>query len=136
MEKISTLILCLFIGFTSVIAQNTTEPSSNTVQLKFDTTTFSFGEIVAGPQVEGDYHFTNIGNTPLTIKNVTTGCTCLVPYWPKGEIKPGQAGTISLVFLSWGQEGKQDKKVTVITTADVPKMQLEFKGSLIAVNGQ
>lgn len=77
-----------------------------------------FGIIKQGDIVEYDFTFTNTGDIPLVIKDVTTPCGCTVPSYPKEPIAPGSTGEIKVKFNSNGKSGKQLKKVGIIANTD------------------
>lgn len=90
--------------------------------LSWDKTTHDFGDITQGDKVEHTYRFTNSGNEPLIISNVTTQCGCTTPKgWPRDPVLPGEKGEIIAAFNSAGKFGKQHKVVTIISNAVNPE---------------
>ena len=90
--------------------------------LSWDKTTHDFGDITQGDKVEHTYRFTNFGNEPLIISNVTTQCGCTTPKgWPRDPVLPGEKGEIIAAFNSAGKFGKQHKVVTIISNAVNPE---------------
>lgn len=86
--------------------------------LSWDKTTHDFGDITQGEKVEHTYRFTNSGNEPLIITNVTTQCGCTTPKgWPRDPVPPGEKGEIIAAFNSAGKFGKQHKVVTIVSNA-------------------
>lgn len=115
-------IALLFIGFivlSTASAQKQEVPSGPV--LNWDKTTHDFGDIVQGDKVEHTYQFTNTGNEPLIITNVTTQCGCTTPKgWPRDPVPPGGKGEIIAAFNSAGKFGKQHKVVTIVSNAINP----------------
>jgi hypothetical protein len=86
--------------------------------LSWDKSNYDFGEISQGDRVEHTFHFSNTGNEPLMITNVTTQCGCTAPKgWPRDPIPPGRSGEITLVFDSTGKFGRVNKVATVMSNA-------------------
>ena len=75
------------------------------------------------------YSFKNIGQVPLVISSVRSGCGCYVPQWPKESILPGDSGVIIGRYSSRGRPGKFQRSLTVIFHKDrVPKQMLHVRG--------
>lgn len=83
---------------------------------------YEFGEIKQGEKVSYEFKFKNVGKTPLIITNATATCGCTVPEYPTQPIKPGEEGSIKVIFDSAGKMGLQDKVVTVTSNAN-PKFE-------------
>ncbi|MBB6464027.1 DUF1573 domain-containing protein [Flammeovirga kamogawensis] len=105
-----TLLLSL-IAFT-VSAQDSAGPI-----VTFQESTYEFGDIHQGDVVEHIFKFTNTGDAPLVITNVTTTCGCTAPKWPKEPIAVGDEGEIIVRFNSRGKRGVQNKPITVYSNA-------------------
>lgn len=99
------------IGFVAN-AQDTSGPA-----ITFEEKTYEFGDIHQGDVVEHTFKFTNTGDTPLVITNVTTTCGCTAPKWPKEPIQAGDEGEILVKFNSRGKRGVQNKPITVYSNA-------------------
>ncbi|KXX67878.1 DUF1573 domain-containing protein [Flammeovirga sp. SJP92] len=108
------IILALFLGLIGIVAsaQDTTGPV-----LTFEEKTYEFGDIHQGDVVEHTFKFSNTGDAPLVITNVTTTCGCTAPNWPKEPIQPGDNGEILVKFNSRGKRGVQNKPITVYSNA-------------------
>ena len=97
---------------------------------KFDAEFFDFGVIESGESVQATFKFKNVGKTPLIIKDATATCGCTVPEYPKTPIKPGEEGTIKVVFNSEGKLGLQDKVVTITSNANPEIASLHLVGEV------
>ncbi|NME72199.1 DUF1573 domain-containing protein [Flammeovirga aprica] len=108
------LVLALFLGLIGIVAsaQDTAGPV-----ITFEEKTYEFGDIHQGDVVEHTFKFSNTGDTPLVITNVTTTCGCTAPKWPKEPIQPGDSGEILVKFNSRGKRGVQNKPITVYSNA-------------------
>lgn len=95
-------------------------------KVKFQEEIFDFKQITQGEKVQYEFKFKNEGKTPLIITNATATCGCTVPEYPSEPVKPGEEGTIKVVFNSEGKMGMQDKVVTITSNAnpEMPKLHL------------
>lgn len=102
----TTLILLLFLTGLGAFAQETTT-------ITFTETTHDFGNIPKGSKCEHFFEFTNTGNCPLIISNVTTSCGCDLPFnWPKEPVLPGKKATIGYHYDSQ-RVGPINKTMTI-----------------------
>ena len=85
--------------------------------LTLDKNSHEFGTITQGDVVEKIFTFTNTGNQPLIITNITTSCGCTTPEWPRNPIMPGGKGEIKVGFNSAGKSGPQVKKLPILSNA-------------------
>lgn len=86
--------------------------------LKFDYLTYDFGDIDEGDIVEHEYYFTNTGRTPAIISDASSSCGCTTPNYPKYPIRPGERGSIKVVFDSKGRLLSQRKSITITANTD------------------
>lgn len=98
--------------------------------MKFSEKTYKFGTITEGDKVEHKFFFTNVGNKPINVKEVSATCGCTYPSHPFVPIKPGEKSYIGVTFNSKGKEGKQRPKVTVITDSDLGTFSLYMDGKV------
>lgn len=73
-----------------------------------------------------EFHYSNVGKTPVTISNVEVSCGCLEPKAERKPIGPGEQGVLSVVFNLAGRHGSQQKKA-VVKTDDGKEVQLSMK---------
>ena len=83
--------------------------------MKFDKTSYDFGNINEGDVVETTFNFENTGKSALIITNASSSCGCTIPKWPKEPVAPGEKGEILVKFNSNGKHNKQTKTVTLVT---------------------
>ena len=107
------------------------EKTGELPEINFEKSEIDFGEIIQGEKVAHTFSFTNTGNLPLVISDVSATCGCTVPTWPKEPILPGEKGEISVVFDSNGKNGSQMKQVTVLTNAVPSTKVLKLKAEVI-----
>ncbi|MCY7359409.1 MAG: DUF1573 domain-containing protein [Rudanella sp.] len=88
---------------------------------------FDFGEIMEGDTVEHNFAFTNTGEYPLIINNITASCGCTTPEWPRDPIAPGQQSSIKVRFNSKGKMGMQNKTITIFANTEPAMSDLQFR---------
>lgn len=99
----------------------------NMTEIKFERTVLDFKLVEAGEVVQGSFIFTNEGKYPLVIYEVNTSCGCTVADYPRGEIAPGEKGTISVKYDSEGSSGMRiSKEVTVNANTTPAKTKLKI----------
>lgn len=91
MEKIVFFITALLsIGISS---------AQDGPKIKFKNETIDYGVVTKG---EDDglrvFEFTNEGDAPLVITNVSSSCGCTIPSKPKDPILPGKTGEIQVKY--------------------------------------
>lgn len=91
---------------------------------------YDFGVVKEGEEVKHVYEFTNTGKSPLIIANVSASCGCTTPEYSQHPINPGEKGSITVVFDSQNQVGKQQKIITVLSNAEPSRTILQLKGEV------
>ncbi|MGD1846119.1 MAG: DUF1573 domain-containing protein [Salibacteraceae bacterium] len=103
--------------------------------LEFSTTTIVADTIVTGDTAQKVFHFTNTGDKPLTIRNVTAlNAGCKVKF-TKGAIQPGGQGKVTVDF-SEVSSTKGQKKISfkVYSTAKNKAVALHIESFFKAAN--
>lgn len=98
--------------------------------ITFDKTEHDFGTLLQGEVVTYSFHFTNTGNAPLLISNVSTSCGCTVGDFPREPIAPGKDGNIKATYDSKGHHGFQSRSLTVVSNTNPNQTVLRLKGSV------
>jgi len=115
-------------------------PATNVVgpKIKFEETSFDFGEIMEGSYATHIFYFTNVGDKPLLLKEVKPACGCTASDWTREPIMPGQKGMVKAVFNSAGFAGRDFfKSITIIYNANEKNTEiLFFKGKVKAKPAQ
>jgi hypothetical protein len=88
---------------------------------------YDFGQMTEGDTVEHSFEFTNTGEFPLIINNITASCGCTTPEWPREPVAPGAKSSIRVRFNSRGKQGEQSKTITVFANTDPSMTDLQFK---------
>jgi hypothetical protein len=116
---------------TPVNAQTTTSADPSTLgQFQFSEEEFDFGNINEGQVVEHIFNFTNNGQAPLVISNITASCGCTSPEWTKTPVNPGEQGFVKVVFNSAAKSGAQAPTVTIQANTNPTVSRLRMKGSV------
>lgn len=76
----------------------TTSVSTNDATIYFSKTDQDLGSLLYKKEAPYNFHFTNLGNTPLIIYNVETSCGCTTPQWPKHPVKSGKSGEVKVTY--------------------------------------
>ncbi len=74
---------------------------------------YNFDTVTAGVIVEGEIPFTNTGQEPMLIWNITTSTGAMVAWATKEPIAPGKGDIIRFKFMTMGKSGPQSKSITV-----------------------
>ena len=96
-----------------------------------ETGIYDFGQLTEGDTVEHTFAFTNTGEFPLIINNITASCGCTTPEWPREPVAPGGKSSIRVRFNSRGKMGQQNKTITVFANTDPSMTDLQFKALVI-----
>ncbi|GAA0877696.1 DUF1573 domain-containing protein [Algoriphagus jejuensis] len=116
---------------TPVNAQSATDADPSTLGLfEFTEMEYDFGTINEGKVVEHVFNFTNNGQAPLVISNITASCGCTSPDWTKTPVNPGEKGMVKVVFNSTAKSGAQAPTVTIQANTNPTVTRLRMKGSV------
>ena len=114
-----------------VNAQTTTEADPSTLGgFQFSEMEYDFGTINEGQVIEHVFNFTNNGQAPLVISNITASCGCTSPDWTKTPVQPGEQGFVKVVFNSAAKSGAQAPTVTIQANTNPTVTRLRMKGSV------
>lgn len=122
MKRLFSLIFILSIASIIVNAQP---------KISFDSQSKDIGYILWRNPVSVKYSFTNTGDKPLVISNVTVSCGCMQADWTKAPIASGEKGEITAVFDAEAI-GKFYKEVGVYCNASNIPLYLDFSGEVTA----
>ncbi|MCH6198435.1 DUF1573 domain-containing protein [Aquiflexum sp. LQ15W] len=99
-------------------------------QFGFSEMEYDFGTINEGKVIEHIFKFTNEGQAPLVISNITASCGCTSPDWTKTPVKPGEEGFVKVVFNSTAKTGTQAPTVTIQANTNPNVTRLRLKGNV------
>ncbi|MDF2158897.1 DUF1573 domain-containing protein [Algoriphagus sp. CAU 1675] len=118
-------------SITPVNAQSTQAADPSTLgSFEFPEMEYEFGTINEGQIVEHTFNFTNNGEAPLVISNITASCGCTSPDWTKTPVKPGEEGFVKVVFNSTAKSGAQAPTVTIQANTNPTVTRLRLKGTV------
>ncbi|MDR3287346.1 MAG: DUF1573 domain-containing protein [Prevotellaceae bacterium] len=119
---------------TAVLLFAATIVSAQTGKIVFDNSTHNFGSDV--PEKGGDithrFTFTNTGDAPVTIQQVTASCGCTTPAWTKEPVAPGQQGFVDATYHPNNRPGQFTKSLTVTNNGDQNVIILTISGTVVS----
>ena len=89
--------------------------------------TIDYGTIAVNSDGIRVFEFTNTGDAPLIITEVSSSCGCTIPKKPEAPILPGKTGEIQVKYNT-ALVGPIRKAVTVKSNAETPTKILTIKG--------
>jgi Protein of unknown function (DUF1573) len=101
----STLLFCLF---SVSILRGQNAPVKVMPVITFDKKLHDFGTIKTGDAPTFVFTFTNTGNAPLDIDQITR-CDCTELDWTRTTVAPGGKGTITVKYNSSKAEPEEHK---------------------------
>lgn len=84
-------------------------------RIVFDRERHDFGLILDTEKSETEFTFVNDGPGLLRIESAKGSCNCTVPALSKTQFKPGESGTIKVVYDPKNRAGDQHQTITVVT---------------------
>ena len=111
-------------------ARGKSDPSTLPV-ITFEEEMHDFGKIIEGESVAFNFTFRNTGKTDLLIADVTTGCGCAVPSYPKTPIRPNEEGILKVTFNSVGKRGYQTKSIVVLANTQPNTTVVRIKAHVV-----
>lgn len=115
---------------TIVSADESKEVDGNSAVMNIEESIYEFGVVKEGEKVQHTFTFTNTGQSPLIISNVSASCGCTTPEYSRRPVNPGEEGSITVVFDSENQVGRQQKIITVLSNASPSRTILQLKGEV------
>lgn len=89
-------------------------------KIKFEKETQELGYVLWRNPVTVTYHFTNDGDKPLVISNVTTSCGCTEAKWTEDPIPAGGKGEVTAIFDAEPSAGSTRKSVCIAMPLPLP----------------
>ncbi|MDR1370714.1 MAG: DUF1573 domain-containing protein [Dysgonamonadaceae bacterium] len=124
MKRTILVILCAIFASTVAFAQG--KPVA-----KFEKTTHDYGQVSEEDgNVSYKFVFTNEGDAPLVITNVTASCGCTTPEWTKEPIAPKTKGSVTVTYGAKGRPGPISRTVSVYTNQGDAPIVLSIKGNV------
>lgn len=108
--------------------------TTQTPKIEFTEQEYDFGsfEPVGNDTLKShSFRFLNIGQQPLVILYVASGCGCTQPQYTKTPIQPGDTGIVTVNYKGYGQPiGKFRKSVTVYSNDPRSYTRIFIRGTL------
>lgn len=99
-------------------------------KMEFESEIIDYGEIKLGSDGVRIFTFTNTGNIPLVIRNITSSCGCTIPSKPEKPVLPGEKGEITVKYDT-SIVGPIRKTITVYSNADETAKSIKIKGRVL-----
>ena len=99
--------------------------------ISFVKDSINIGKMIKGESRPVEYHFTNVGDADLIIE-VVTACKCTNLEWPTEPVKPGEKGTIKVVFDSTTQDfGEHEKVINIVANTELLVTEVRFTSEVV-----
>ncbi|MDR0661157.1 MAG: DUF1573 domain-containing protein [Prevotellaceae bacterium] len=100
--------------------------------ITLEKTAHDFGTILEKDgNVSYTFMFTNTGDEPIIISNVSASCGCTTPEWTKGPILPGKKGSVKATYVPIGRPGLFDKSLAIISNAQESAVTIHVRGEVV-----
>jgi hypothetical protein len=100
--------------------------------IRFEHPGHNFGMVMEADGIlQHDFVFTNKGEAPLIITNVTATGGVSVSGWTRNPVMPGNEGNISLVYDPANKPGKFNRSITVYSTGNPSSSVLRLLGEVV-----
>ncbi len=104
---------------------------ANAARVKFENTTFDFGNAEQKEDITHYFKFTNVGESDLKIRKIRATCGCTTVKPDKTVIKPGETSSFKTIFHTGNRRGPQRKTVYFISNdPENPITRLTIKGNV------
>lgn len=112
-------------------AEKAVRPTREPAKIEFKETSHTYDTIKQGDIVEYSFKFKNVGERPLSIKDVKGSCGCTIGSYPFLDIAPKEESVIKARFDSKGKVGPQFTTITVYSNANAKGDVLSLKGVVV-----
>ena len=109
--------------------------SNNFPVIQFEEVEHDFGTIAANTPVETVFNYTNVGDAPLVITDISTSCGCTVPQdWSREPLAKGESGHFTVKFNGSGSN-TVTKTITVTANTEIGKETVRIRAFVQPANG-
>ncbi|MGB0390565.1 MAG: DUF1573 domain-containing protein [Salibacteraceae bacterium] len=105
-----------------------TLPGDSNAIVVFQNTTYKFGTLPVNTEVETTFKFTNSGEKPLFIEDVSSNCDCVTAEYSFEPVPPGESAEIKVKLNTTGRKGLQFHGLVVTSNGKTPEHQLFIRG--------
>ena len=121
MKTFVYLLPLLFFACNSGLKKSQIPAPGATVEfVSWDTQMHELGKVKKGDTRSMEYNFTNTSGEVIKI-DIVDACECTTVEFPRGELKPGEKGTIEAVFDSTEKDESETITIRVIFTNTTPE---------------
>lgn len=100
--------------------------------IEFEELEWQVGTIAEGTVLNHTFSFSNTGNAPLVLADVSGSCGCTVARdWPRNPIAPGENAEIQVTYNSRGREGDIDSEIAVVANTYPSTTKLKLTGRVL-----
>ncbi len=93
--------------------------------MQFDKRIIDLGQMKKGEKRSHTYKFTNVGDTALEI-DILDYCECTTAEWTTDVVKPGETGSIDILFDSTEKDESETIDVNIILKQSDPENDLQI----------
>jgi len=120
MRIIFTVIMLVVLSSALIAQHNSSNEKSQLVT--WDVKMIDLGKVKKGEVKETSFQFTNTGNEPIEIELISA-CDCTTTDYPRLPVKPGETGTIDVVFNSTEKEESETIDIDIFLKNVDPETQ-------------
>jgi hypothetical protein len=129
MKRKEMAMLRLFTASFILLAALVTDNAWAAPQLEVEQPTFDFGKVLQGETVRHTFSFSNAGDEPLQIKNVSSSCGCTAALVSAKTLAPGESGEVQANFDSTRFRGAVTKTISLYSNDPAqPVVRLQVNG--------
>lgn len=119
--RIIFTVITLVVLSSALIAQHDSSNEKNQL-VTWDVKMIDLGKVKKGEVKETSFQFTNTGNEPIEIELISA-CDCTTTDYPRLPVKPGETGTIDVVFNSTEKEESETIDIDIFLKNVDPETQ-------------
>jgi hypothetical protein len=137
MRSAITFLFCVCASFVLEAQSNVPPADSVGAAITFDTKYFNCGKVIVGATIIHEFKFTNTGDAPLIISDITrTGAGFVPDAFPKEPIAPGKSRVIKMSYNTTGKNsGEFWKEQSVYSNGSEKPAILYLNGYVVDPNG-
>lgn len=104
----------------------------NQPKIVFEELEWRVGNIAEGTVLNHTFAFSNTGDAPLVIADVTGSCGCAVARdWPRTPLAAGEHAEIQVTYNSRGRQGEIDSEIAVVANTYPSTTKLKLTGRVL-----
>lgn len=104
---------------------------SESTTIRFRDTFLDVGNVKEGEEINIVYHYTNTGEKPLMLFNVSPSCGCTIADFSSKPLPSSHSDSIIAKFNSEGKDGPYQKSIKVNCNTEQKVYDLTFKVNVI-----